>query len=431
VDDSSQLGSLIAIGGLRSALGVSVVPGILIEPEKLFRQTEPALLPSLLNCQKPTRRHIIPELHRLHCPQIMAKRKRPSVSQKIPADFQNSAPNDVIATWYVHDRESDITYFPQARSRSGTVTIMHTYMRCVCVFFAAARRYEKRRLMFFTNLTSIDSLYSDLLKDLGVEIVNLENVTRGGSLNDKVTWANQFYIFDIIRYVISSTNIERLLVADSDCVFRNDQTFLFRDIDRYGAVPFSINYSPSHVANGLSRLDLEAIYAEIYGELPHPIYYAGGEFFAANRKTLRAISAQFNEIRERLFSTFGNYRGGEEAHALSLIYARLGIPVGVGNVHVKRCWTNFFYSNISAEDMENSVNLLHLPAEKVTGFKTLFGVRRELLSMPEAEYLMILNSSLGLPKRNVRKWLTDLWTMGIKAIRNRMNRHSPDDQGWM
>jgi hypothetical protein len=262
--------------------------------------------------------------------------------------------------------------------------------------------------------------YDSILKQLDVEIVRLPNETRGPAHEGRAMWANRFYIFDILRHVVEKRDVSRIVVADSDCVVNGGFDDLFFDIGRFRAVAMVIPYAPGYRANGISRRDLETIYGELYGPPVPPVYYAGGEFFAADLDTCQAVPTEFDAVKPGFFAACVKAGGGEEAHALSLIYARLGIPAGLGNRYVKRCWTSLRHRNTTAGDIDGGLLFLHVPAEKLTGFRTMYEKLSQLKDLSDGAYQTLLERTFGFSGRSAGKYASDLWRLAGSTVVRRM-----------
>lgn len=320
----------------------------------------------------------------------------------------------IVATWYLHDDVSDAGYFPQALTKAGTEAAKNLYLQCVCVFFASALIRGIRDLMLFTNMTTLPEDINRILTTMGVSVVVLNNGVRPAVNKGATAWGNQFYIFDILRYVVDMPDICAAVIADSDCIWRTQPAELFADVERYGILTYNLHEPRFQRSNGLTRDDMKEIIARTFpGVEDYPVYYCGGEFFAATYEMCVRVTDIFSLNMLKLFEQFESRDGGEEAHMLSILYNALGVPFGTGNQHVKRVWTTFKYNTASISDALGTSTLLHFPSEKRTGIARIFGEVETYLKMSVSEALNFENRMLGLPRRTVLKTLQDMAALAI------------------
>ena len=321
---------------------------------------------------------------------------------------------NLLASWLVVDRNEEASHFPQVGLNSAQRSFQEVYWRCVACFYASSYRLNKNvRHVFFTNVETlpvVDGLdLTKFLSRMGVETRCVPITHRLG--RDKVLrWNNQFYILDIILDLVQDGSFENALVLDSDCVWVRPATDFFADIARRGILSLSIAYSKDQKINGASREDLGRAARQLadhtFDFVPH---YSGGELLAVNRRRLRDISNLADRMWARLVaSPPGQVDVYEEAQFLSIIYEILDVPVGTADPHTRRMWNALRLNNVSAEDVDSSRSVWHLPMEKKTGFKDLFLlVQNEdswFWSVAPEELRLRIAGVMGIPKRTLRQW---------------------------
>lgn len=339
---------------------------------------------------------------------------------------------DIISTWIVIDEEGDRSYFPQAGANSSSKKFQEIYWKCIVCFFATSYRIgNPERHVLFTNTTKIPDVsghsISGLLDRLDTEVVNIPIQHRLGK--EKVSaWNNQFYILDILDHVGPSSDFDRLVVLDSDCVWVRKAGELLADIDDWGIVSLCIPYALDHKVNGASRRDMRRAALQLAdAELLKEPYYSGGELFAANRKSIEQVRKLAGSMWDRLqASAPGQIQCYEEGHFLSIIYALLDIPVGTADPHIRRLWTALNLYNVSMEDVDSSRCIWHLPTEKKTGFADLFDAVVDPASWfwkSEPEDLRLqLAEVMGIPRRTRTQWARKFQTRAMDHLADWWNR---------
>jgi hypothetical protein len=322
----------------------------------------------------------------------------------------------VIACWFVADTEDERTDFPQVGGASHTREFQSVYWRCVLCFYAASAKVNSdRRHMFFTNspLPWVDGVELERhLQRLNVEVVRLPIVHRlpAGFVN---SWGNQFYIFDIVKYAARMLTNERILVFDSDCLFLKPVDAMEAAIDTYGTLTYTLylNDLPDRLVNGLGRRDLAMIAQRVFGLQTDFVHYAGGEIFASTVAECRALEPLIDRLWAHTIENGSGLFPHEEAHALSILYRAAGYADSTANPFIKRIWTTL--RKTTALRTDAGLTVWHLPAEKKSGFRTLF---RDCIN-PHSEFslthdrnelLSYYGRVMGIPRRGPRKLSLDV-----------------------
>ncbi|MDR0509963.1 MAG: hypothetical protein LBH06_02580 [Rikenellaceae bacterium] len=288
----------------------------------------------------------------------------------------------IFSTWICIDERGDDSWFPASGGLSSERRIQAIYWRALCVAFFSARLHNPDlRLVLFSNvaqLPEIDGISIErTLSRLGVELrtTPFEHRTPPGYYGH---WRNQFYEFSIFEYIKTSPDFaddDLLLMVDSDCIITANLAPLYADIERFGAINCEIGYfTPRHIINGISRLDMMSIFEQLEGRAPCdiPKYYAG-EFFAARVAQVAKIYDCFEQVWPQLLDrhSAGLPKFNEEAHTLSYIYWKLGLDNDNGGKYVKRMNTNpVVFRNTGPVDVQ--LPIWHLPLEKTTGLRRMF-----------------------------------------------------------
>jgi hypothetical protein len=322
----------------------------------------------------------------------------------------------VIATWFIADAASEATYFPQIGIRSDSPDAHKIYWRCVVCFYVTSLAHNlNARHVFFTNvdLPIIDGLDIAALFDAwGVKTVKMP-VRHRLPMDTVSSWGNQFYILDIIDHFARSDSAARFLVLDSDCVWIRSVAGLEAAIDRHGNLTLLEEdaYSdPDLPINGLSRTDMAAFLKSVGGPHRPNLDYFGGEIFAATRSATIDIAERSAQLWPAVLRR-EPHAPCEEAHFLSIVAALRGDAAATANPFIRRMWTTFKHNTILPTDL--GLSIWHLPAEKRSGFATLFNYLRPRLmaelapaaAVPDAA---LLGRMMGVPRRSTSKFVADI-----------------------
>ncbi|GAB4487565.1 MAG: hypothetical protein OHK0019_02770 [Saprospiraceae bacterium] len=321
---------------------------------------------------------------------------------------------EYICTWIYLDSPEESSEYPQVGKKSHLADFQKVYWKCVAVFFALSTQFnpQRRHLLFsnkqleeFPEVEGFD--LKNFLKNKNVEVATLPLTwqTPEGYFGK---WRNQFYIFDILKFIENSYkpsgDESSFIILDSDCIINRPLDALFAEIQRHGLLALPIHYSDTHDINGVTRQQMRQIYAELDGKDPGetPIYY-GGEIFAATLPIIRKINALAPKVWQKMLERHraGAIKLNEEAHFLSYCYHKIG-NFGSLEGFIKRIWTSPHYSNLQPDDA--NLPIWHLPSEKTGGIALIFKtLDKRRWTLEE------LGGYLGVPKRkkylNWRHWL--------------------------
>lgn len=342
-----------------------------------------------------------------------------------------SAP--LISTWFYAEREGEESVYPQVGGRSSSTWFQAVYWRCVVDFFAASLRVNPEAThRLYTNVDAIPDVEGfqtrEFLDRHGVEVVVLPYASRPPA-GWFPAWANQFYVLDVAAHLAETLPEAEAVgvLLDSDCVFTRPVGPLVEAARQHGALTFDVGIPADEDTHGLSPRAMGRLFAEldgVGGDGAAPLAtYVGGELLAATRETLRAVTAEaqavWPEMRRR--HAAGLPKFNEEAHLLSYVYHRLGLPIGTADPFIDRMFT--WFTGATVRPGHEDLMIWHLPNEKRLGLRRLFRAVRDadswFWSMPVGDgWRRQLGRTLGVPRRTPAKWVKDLG----RAVRDKVER---------
>jgi hypothetical protein len=315
-----------------------------------------------------------------------------------------------ICTWFCADEKGEESIFPQTGKKSSGESHQHIYWRCVILYFATSRRFNKNeKHILFTNVRELPVIDGKkvlaMLKELEVEVVvtDFKYKTPKGYFG---MFQNQFYEFSILEYIANTARQpdDQYLIMDSDCIFLKSAKPLFAGAKEQGFMSFEDDCTTDLVIHGLSRINMQALYTDLLGtsveEIPG---YHLGEFFLASAKNIQLIFEDFLRLWPELLRrhSLGLPKFNEEAQTLSYLYYKNNFVANPARNLMKRIWTNpVFYRN--AEPADEQLIVWHLPAEKTYGLADLYRIliqnRPDLgFGLTDTEFQRTTKDVMGVP----------------------------------
>lgn len=338
----------------------------------------------------------------------------------------------LVCTWLFADSAEEETAHYQVRGRSSSREFQAIFWRCVAVFFAtSSRQQSSARHVLFTNVESlpvVDGIeIAPLLESLSVEIVRLP-LTFATPPGYYHAWRNQFYVFDILRYLAANlSDAEAAMVFDSDCVWISSVDPMADALRRDGVLTYVVTYEPTWEINGLSRVGMSRIASELLGrELSDPLVYCGGELLAVTGAELRRLVPEVEAVWGSLLDRHsrGQPVFHEEGHTLSFLYHKLAYPVGNGDPYIRRVFTDSIGAHNNVSHHDHGLTVWHVPLEKRLGIRRLFADLRHPDSVfwstrPGEGLTGYLGLQLGVPRTTLRKRARDVARRLEDTVRRR------------
>ena len=335
-------------------------------------------------------------------------------------------PTNYIATWFYKESSEEASYYPQMGRKGDSALVHSVYMQIQVPFFRTFRHYNpSARLMFFTNLTegNLPRFLTELFRTLQVKVVTLPYTCKPpkGWYN---AWQNQFYLYDILKYMESVMQPEDvLLVTDADCLCRSSLDSIFEETRNNGCALYEFITDREYNINGITLPEMETFYEACYGRKPgQPLAYYGGEFVCFRGDTAARINRAYSDLwkfnlRQK---DAGKLKLNEEAHVMSILAEQLKIRNKTANRYVKRMWTLPQFSNVIPGDERLAV--WHLPYEKRRGLYQLyktFGKHPDIIGRDEAAFWEKAGRLTGVPCISLRKRLSDRITTILQKLKKR------------
>lgn len=342
---------------------------------------------------------------------------------------------DYICTWICTDAVGEESIYPQTGEKSSGQKHQNIYWRCILLFFATSKRFNKtQKHILFSNTKAMPVLdgrkIEESLNDLDVEIIytDFNYKTPKGYFN---LFQNQFYEFSILEYIVKNNkNLDdSYLILDSDCIFTQSIETLFNNAKSKGFTSFEDDCTTELVIHGLSRKDMKLLYEDLLGHKIDVIPgYHLGEFFLASVKNINVIYNDFKILWPKLLERYQKQQPkfNEEAQTLSFIYYKNGFEASKNKTFLKRIWTNpVFYRNVESTDVD--VAIWHLPAEKTYGLASLYNtlILNEAnygLNISQDAYIEKVKQLLGVPYLNLKGYAKYYVFSYYRAISKRVKK---------
>lgn len=340
-----------------------------------------------------------------------------------------------ICTWICVDAVGEESIYPQTGERSSGLKHQNIYWRCILLFFATSKRFNKtEKHILFSNTNKLPVLdgkdVRKSLGELGVEIIftPFNYKTPKGYFN---MFQNQFYEFSILEHITKTNHNQQdqYLILDSDCIFTTSIDKLFALAAPSGFISFEDDCSADLVIHGLSRNDMQKLYEELLGKkvLEIPGYHYG-EFFLASVENINTIFNDFSILWPNMLSRYetGLPKFNEEAQTLSFIYYKNNFKASKRKDLMKRFWTNpVFYRNVESTDSE--VAIWHLPSEKTFGLAELYKAliqnqRNYGLNISDVQFSKLLAKIMGIPKLTFGKFANYYFVSYCRAAKKKIKK---------
>ncbi|WP_341279856.1 hypothetical protein [Paenibacillus sp. FSL H8-0537] len=336
-----------------------------------------------------------------------------------------------ICTWIYLDSKDEESSYTQVGNNSADKSFQEVYWRCVYVYFCSSvKNNPEMNHVLFTNSVDIPDVNGFSIKEelakLKVDVVHLPLTyqTPEGYFS---SWRNQFYIFDILKYIGSNYNPEDcFVILDSDCVWVRKADTIMNVIAEKQIMAYNMPFTETEDIHGLSRNEMKEIYeALLQRTIPEPPSYAGGEWFGATVSYISKLNEEVDQAWSESLNRFnqGLLKFNEEAHMLSFLYYKLGYEGSEAAPFIRRMWTlSAVRRDVSYNDLELTV--WHCPSEKKYAIAHLFedisSGKGDFESIPVGEeFVKYIGEYFGIPEERLRKQAVDAEIrLQIEQIKN-------------
>lgn len=176
--------------------------------------------------------------------------------------------DNYLITWFYAEKKEDESFYPSVGGNTSSPEYQKVYWRCVYDFYRTAQLTQKKsnvKYLFFTNVpnipTDIDGLnLARFFVDTGVKVQQLE-LTNRTPKDWYGAWRNQFYLFDVLKYLENSC-VGNFLILDSDIFVTQDLSDVFRDIEKNQIIAYDCGYKEDVSINGISIQQMRQLYSD-------------------------------------------------------------------------------------------------------------------------------------------------------------------------
>ena len=139
-------------------------------------------------------------------------------------------PVNYITTWFYKESKEEASFYPQLGQKGNSSLVHSIYMQIQVPFFVTFKHYNpEAKFIFFTNLKkeNLPDYLTRLFDKLEVEVITLPYTCKPPK-DWYPAWQNQFYLYDILRYMDTRMQEnETLLISDADCLCHTSLNTLF------------------------------------------------------------------------------------------------------------------------------------------------------------------------------------------------------------
>lgn len=317
-----------------------------------------------------------------------------------------------LSSWFYQETEGEASYYPQMGRKGSSPLAKSVYMQIQVPFFVSFKHHNPDcRFLFFTNVAQLPEFLDDLFRQLDVEVVRLD-YNCAPPKGWYHSWANQFYLYDILRYMEGRMDDDdTFTVIDADCICHKPLASFFDRVRREGSGLYVEGRDAGWVSSDLNQMQMEEIYRNFYGQEPtKPLYYYGGEFISLRGDKLRLVNEAYAPLWHYNLQLFREDRPklNQEALFFSVLAEHLSIRNDFGNEYIRRMWTNPNHFDCRPADLDLSI--WHLPYEKRRGLRYLYYMLRKQGNriVDEQDFLRRAARYCGVPSISIWKKLRDL-----------------------
>lgn len=243
---------------------------------------------------------------------------------------------------------------------------LEVYLKNVAVSTISAKHYNPRTdVALVTNLerTALPNWFVDLLNDQGVLILTYPFDCF--LFGEQYKWGLAFYKICALKHLVEESVYNKICYFDADVYIQNSCEPIFTECDE-NIMLFDIE----HGLNDEHYLNLLEEFRSFDSEIGL-ITHWGGEFFAATKDNAEMIVSEMLQIYEGMLEKGILTSHGDE-YILSLAANRHREKIKNSAAYIYRYWTGARFRLVSTNYVNNSVCILHLPAEKEKGITKIF-----------------------------------------------------------
>jgi len=289
--------------------------------------------------------------------------------------------NIYISTWFYESPKGENVYYPGVGDKSDTWDFQKIYWNCIYSFFKTARQHCKsadninfKFLLFLNGDIPNKGLYGNgfepekFFSDNDVDLIKFDpkHIPSDDGLK---TFRTQFVMIDILKKMQFLMNPDDLfLILDSDCIFvKPIPVESFDDLAVRGIQFIPNSWSESDVSNGLNNRQFNEIGEKLSPEIHKKInYFCGGEYFGFSFDKLVEFNKRVEDLYAANFCLDFQLQTEEQLFTLCLNLMR-DRDFSDASKFIRRVWTDAEKFR-NAQECDDCLSVLHLPAEKNKGF---------------------------------------------------------------
>ena len=180
---------------------------------------------------------------------------------------------DYLVTWFYAEKKDDESFYPSVGGNTSSPEYQKVYWKCVYDFYRTAQLTQhtnKARYLFFTNVpnipTNLDGFnLAQFFEKTKIEVIKLE-LTNRTPKDWYGAWRNQFYLFDVLKY-LKENYTGNYLILDSDVFVTGDLYPVFQDIEKNKIITYDCGYNNDVEINGISIDQMRQLYSKFMGSL--------------------------------------------------------------------------------------------------------------------------------------------------------------------
>ncbi len=265
------------------------------------------------------------------------------------------------------------------------------YLKNAFIALKSVQRYNNDVDLAIVINFELSSFYKDLFENNNISIyrINFDDY----KMPPDFTWSLAFFKITALKYIVNNTDYEYTLQLESDEICISNFDDMWRELD----YKILMIYSPFRIDHA-NRLKYSKLFHDFYNcSNENQIICKTGAGFIAGKKSsllhfVEVCDQIYKHIKENIHIVEKTV--GDELYT-SLYCALHPERVGDASPYATVYWTGDFYY-VSTNYKYDPVSIIHLPAEKIKGFITLFNYYLKNKKLPDNKIIFRI---MNFPKK--------------------------------